>query len=116
MKNRTKAMFAVATILLSLFLAACGGGKLSADDLKTYRDISWEGTELTVKLGTNKTTGCEWKNAFGDKGNWQLKSYPGLTHPFTAGKKTEGSAAYMKDEKMDAQVILDIAEFVNGIR
>ena len=66
MKNRTKALFAVAAILLSLFLAACGGGKLSADDLKTYRDISWEGTELTVKLGTNKTTGCEWKNAFGD--------------------------------------------------
>ena len=57
-----------------------------------------------------------WKDAFGEKENWRLKSYPGLTHPFTAGKKTEGSAAYMKDEKMDAQVILDIAEFVNGIR
>ncbi len=57
-----------------------------------------------------------WKNAFGEKANWQLKSYPGLVHPFTAGEKTEGPAAYMKDEKMDAQVILDIAEFVNGIK
>ena len=57
-----------------------------------------------------------WKEALGEKENWQLKSYPGLTHPFTAGRKTEGSAAYMKDEKTDAQVILDIAEFVNGIK
>ena len=45
-----------------------------------------------------------------------MKSYPGLTHPFTAGLKAEGGDAYMKDEKMDAQVILDIAEFENGIR
>ena len=57
-----------------------------------------------------------WQEHFGTKANWQLKSYPGLTHPFTAGLKEEGGDAYMKDEKMDAQVILDIAEFVNGIR
>ena len=57
-----------------------------------------------------------WKEALGEKENWQMKSYPGLIHPFTAGLKAEGSAAYMKDEKMDAQVILDITEFVNGIR
>ena len=55
-------------LLLALLLASCGGGgkKPSADELKTYRELSWEGTELTVKLGTNKTTGCEWKNEFGD--------------------------------------------------
>ena len=57
-----------------------------------------------------------WKDALGEKENWQMKSYPGLIHPFTAGLKAEGSTAYMKDEKMDAQVILDIAEFVNGTR
>lgn len=57
-----------------------------------------------------------WKDAFGEKKNWQLKSYPGLTHPFTAGQKTEGAAAYTREEKTDARVTLDIAEFVNGIR
>ena len=57
-----------------------------------------------------------WKDALGQKENWLMKSYAGLTHPFTAGQKAEGSGAYMRDEKMDAQVILDIAEFVKGIR
>ncbi len=66
-KKRRKAgaaWIAAAAILLSLLLASCGGP--SAADLKTYRELSWEGTELTVRLGTNKSTGCEWKNAFGD--------------------------------------------------
>ena len=57
-----------------------------------------------------------WKDAMGEKANWQMKSYPGLTHPFTAGQKSEGGTAYERNEKMDAQVILDIAAFVNGIR
>ena len=57
-----------------------------------------------------------WKEAVGGKDNWQLKSYPGLTHLFTEGKKAEGSAAYSGDKKTDARVILDIAEFVNGIK
>ena len=57
-----------ALLLLALLLTSCGGGgkKPSVEELKTYRELSWEGTELTVKLGTNKTSGCEWKNAFGD--------------------------------------------------
>ncbi|MBQ6165369.1 MAG: hypothetical protein IJK23_12915 [Clostridia bacterium] len=55
-------------LTLTLFLTSCGGGakKPSAKDLPTYRELSWEGTELTVKLGTNKSTGCEWTNKFGD--------------------------------------------------
>ena len=57
-----------------------------------------------------------WQEHFGEKENWTLKSYPGLTHPFTPGQKNEGSAAYTREEKTDAQVILDIAEFVNGIQ
>ena len=59
---------AMAAVLLCLLLAACGGSgnSPSVEELKTYRELSWEGTELTVKLGTNKDTGCEWKNEFGD--------------------------------------------------
>ena len=66
MKKIVSLLVLAAVLLLSL--SACGGGskKPSAADLQTYRDLSWEGTELTVKLGTNKSTGCEWKNEFGD--------------------------------------------------
>ena len=53
-----------------------------------------------------------WKEALGQKENWRLISYPGLTHPFTAGLKTEGSAVYTRSDRMDAQVIRDIADFV----
>ena len=67
MQKAVKAFAVVASIVCCLLLASCGGsGKPSADDLKTYRELSWEGTELTVKLGTNKSTGCEWENKFGD--------------------------------------------------
>ena len=65
---RKTALIAMAAIMLCLLLAACGGSgnSPSVEELKTYRELSWEGTELTVKLGTNKDTGCEWKNEFGD--------------------------------------------------
>lgn len=56
-----------------------------------------------------------WQDAIGINTNWTLKSYPGLTHLFVAGLKTEGPMAYnhdVEDERMDAQVISDIAEFV----
>ena len=56
-------------LLLTLLLASCGGGgnkKPSVEELKVYRELSWEGTELTVKLGENKTSGCNWSNEFGD--------------------------------------------------
>ena len=53
---RKIALIAMAAILLCLLLTACGGGgkSPSVEELKTYRELSWEGTELTVKLGTNK--------------------------------------------------------------
>ena len=64
--KRTASIIAV-LLLVSLLFASCGGAKKpSAEELKTYRDLSWEGTELTVKLGENKTSGCNWKNEFGD--------------------------------------------------
>ena len=56
-------------LLLTLLLTSCGGGgnkKPSVEELKTYRELSWEGTELTVKLGENKTSGCNWSNEFGN--------------------------------------------------
>ena len=64
--RRTAALAVVAAVLLTLLLSACGKSGPSAGELKDYRELSWEGTELTVKLGTNKTTGCEWKNEFSD--------------------------------------------------
>ena len=53
-----------------------------------------------------------WQDALGGKDNWKLISYPGLTHPFTPGEKSEGSAAYTRAAKMDAGVIQDIADFI----
>ena len=53
-----------------------------------------------------------WKEAVGDRDNWQLISYPGLTHVFMPGEKTEGSAAYAREGKVDTQVVRDIAGFV----
>ena len=54
-----------------------------------------------------------WKEALGDKENWQMISYPGLTHLFTPGQKSEGADAYAREAKVDAQVIEDIAEFIS---
>ena len=53
-----------------------------------------------------------WKDALGEKENWRMISYPGLTHVFTAGRKTEGAEVYTRSDKMDAQVIQDIADFI----
>ena len=50
--------------------------------------------------------------AVGEKENWQMISYPGLTHAFTAGQKAEGSAVYSRSGRVEAQVIQDIADFV----
>ena len=57
-----------------------------------------------------------WKENLGDQPFVLMKSYPGLTHCFTPGEKTEGGTVYNRAEKMDAQVILDIAEFVNRVK
>jgi len=53
-----------------------------------------------------------WQEAFGEKANWQMISYPGLTHLFMPGQKSEGSAAYTREARVDEQVIQDIAGFV----
>ena len=55
-----------------------------------------------------------WKEALGEKENWKMISYPGLTHPFTSGQKAEGAEVYSREAKVDEQVIEDIAEFINN--
>ncbi len=55
-----------------------------------------------------------WQEAVGEKENWQLISYPGLIHAFTQGQKAEGAAAYSRNEKVDPQVIEDIAGFISS--
>ena len=54
-----------------------------------------------------------WKEAVGTKDNWRFISYPGLTHVFMPGEKSEGSAAYARDGKVQDDVIRDIAAFVS---
>lgn len=55
-----------------------------------------------------------WKDTYGNAGNWQFKSYPGLTHMFMAGQKANGSADYQKAQQVDPAVIGDITAFVEG--
>ena len=53
-----------------------------------------------------------WKKEFGDHANWRMISYPGLTHVFMPGQKSEGSAVYAGEGKVQENVILDIASFI----
>ena len=57
-----------------------------------------------------------WKSEIGEKENWFMISYPGLTHTFVPGEKTEGSAVYAREGKVQENVILDIASFVRKAR
>lgn len=51
-------------LVICLLLTGCTGPK--AKNLAELRSLSWEGKELTVTVGTNKSTGCEWKASFED--------------------------------------------------
>lgn len=53
-----------------------------------------------------------WQEALGGKENRTLISYPGLVHCFVSGLKTEGSAVYAREGRVDSRVIVDIAAFV----
>ncbi len=53
-----------------------------------------------------------WKEALGGKENWQMVSFPGLTHAFTEGQKTEGAAVYSRADRVDARVIRELADFI----
>ena len=56
MKRRILSLLTLAALTLAL-LAACGA---SASSIQATREVSFEGTELTVSLGSNKSTGYEW--------------------------------------------------------
>lgn len=62
MKKRR--LLLIGCLIICLLLAGCGGTEVK--DLPELRKLSWEGTELTVTVGTNKSTGCEWKASFED--------------------------------------------------
>lgn len=68
LKIPAKILIIITALTLIFSFSACSSKnkKPSVDELKVYRELSWEGTELTVKLGENKSTGCNWKNEFGD--------------------------------------------------
>ena len=53
-----------------------------------------------------------WQDALGDRENWRMILYPGLTHVFTTGLKTDGTDAYVRDEHVREDVIDDIASFI----
>lgn len=58
MKKAISMMVCIAILCASVFtLASCGKDNT---DYEHLREVSWEGTELTITLGTNKSTGCEW--------------------------------------------------------
>lgn len=52
------------------------------------------------------------KDALGSKENWQFFSFPGLTHLFTPGQRSDGNATYLQPEKMDPSVISQISSFI----
>ena len=53
-----------------------------------------------------------WETAFGDNENWTFKSFPGLTHLFMPGNKSNGSADYGVAQQVDSGVIDAIRVFV----
>ncbi len=52
------------------------------------------------------------RNATEGMDNWIFKSYPGLVHTFTEGKKAEGPAVYTRNGHVSGNVTADIAEFI----
>ncbi len=55
-KNRLAVFFTALVCVFMLMLTACG----DKTDYASQRGVSWEGKELTITLGENKDTGCEW--------------------------------------------------------
>lgn len=53
-----------------------------------------------------------WQTALKEKDNVRFISYPGLTHTFVPGQKSEGGAVYAREGHVEESVIRDIAAFV----
>ncbi len=54
---KKKQLILLIAALLTLLLTACGK---DSTDYEHLRDVSWEGTELTITLGENQSSGCVW--------------------------------------------------------
>lgn len=59
-RNKHFSMLAMALICISMLLFTACGSKTDDTDYSTQRGVSWEGTELTITLGENQSTGCQW--------------------------------------------------------
>lgn len=58
MSRRILSLILMVIFIASLFiLTSCGKESI---DYENLREVSWEGDELTITLGTNKSTGFEW--------------------------------------------------------
>ncbi len=55
-KRITTAALALMLCAAGVLMTACGGGDKT--DYEHLRDVSWDGTELTIQLGENQGTGC----------------------------------------------------------
>jgi len=58
MKKFVLAVLALMLCTSVVLMTACGGSDKT--DFEHLRDVSWDGTELTIKLGENQSTGCTW--------------------------------------------------------
>lgn len=58
MKRILYLMMLVVILCISVALSSCGSK--DDTDYEHLRDVSWEGKELTIMLGENKSSGCEW--------------------------------------------------------
>ena len=59
-------VLAIAVACMCAFVAGCGSGGDEQTELKDMREVRWEDTVLTINVGTNKSTGCEWDVEIGD--------------------------------------------------
>lgn len=55
-----------------------------------------------------------WQAAFEEAENWEFLSFPGLTHLFLPGLKTEGPDAYLEKKQVAAEVTEAMADFILG--
>ncbi len=55
-----------------------------------------------------------WKDAFGDKDNWELNLYDDLNHAMVSGEGTPNHQEYfIPNFKVDETLLNDIVDFIN---